>query len=114
MAHLEYPALYHDLHAIWRYTCDLVDGILEFGRRQIGVQLNVVHLACMLYVDWYCHIFGAMDVVERERDSVGRVRWLGSRVYRGKAGLDVTRLRLCHTLDSLQDDHLVRERGDFL
>jgi hypothetical protein len=69
-----------------------------------------VHLARMFYVDRYCHIFGAMDVVERGRDSVGRVRWAGSRVYRGKASLDVTLVFAAPLHSSAQDDHLVRER----
>lgn len=47
---LEHTALDHDLHSVGGHTGELVDGKLERCGGQIGVELDVVGLSCMLDV----------------------------------------------------------------
>ena len=54
--HFQHNTLDHDLHAVWRYTSDLVDRIFEESCRLIGIELHIVHLTGVL--DFYrdgCH-----------------------------------------------------------
>ena len=63
--YFEHAAFDHNFHPVRRYTSNLVDGVLEDGRGKVGVELHVVHLACMLDLDRErCH--GGSAVVWRE------------------------------------------------
>ena len=50
-AYLENPAFDHDLHPVWRDTCELVDRVLEERRGLIGVELHIMDLASVLDFD---------------------------------------------------------------